>query len=78
MSANEWLTVREAAEYLKVKARTLLMWVRRGHIKAYALSGSKRRVWRFLRADLDNALFANPVLESDASSVALHPGGTIQ
>lgn len=69
---TEWLTTAEAAEYLKVRPRTLLMWVRRGAIKAYALSGTKRRVWRFLRSDLDNALLGNPVLQSDSSSVALN------
>ena len=59
---TEWMTAAEAAEYLKVKARTLLMWVRRGQIKGYALSGSTRRVWRFLRADLDAALLGSPVV----------------
>ena len=33
-----WLTAGEAADYLKVKARTLLCWVRQGKIKGYALS----------------------------------------
>ncbi len=37
-----WLTADEAAHYLKVKARTLLRWVRQGKIKGYALSGSTR------------------------------------
>jgi excisionase family DNA binding protein len=27
---SEWLTAEEAAKYLKVKTRTLLLWVRRG------------------------------------------------
>lgn len=55
---NEWLTVGEAAAYLKVKRRTLLLWVRHGKVKAYPLSGIKRRVWRFLKDDLDRALLA--------------------
>jgi excisionase family DNA binding protein len=58
---SDWLTAAEAAEYLKVKKRSLLLWVRQGKVKAYALSGTKRRVWRFRREDLDSALFASVV-----------------
>jgi excisionase family DNA binding protein len=58
---SDWLTAVEAAEYLKVKKRSLLLWVREGKIKAYALSGTKRRVWRFRREDLDSALFASVI-----------------
>jgi excisionase family DNA binding protein len=53
----EWLTSDEAALHLKVKPRTLLLWVRQGKVKGYKLSGTRRHVWRFLRADLDAALF---------------------
>lgn len=65
-----WLTVAEAAEYLKTKPRTLLKWVREGTIRAYPLHGIKRRVWRFRREDLDAALGFNPtpVLISALSS----------
>lgn len=58
---SDWLTAGEAAEYLKVKKRSLLLWVRQGKVKAYALSGTKRRVWRFRREDLDSLLFASVV-----------------
>ena len=59
-----WLTADEAAEYLKVKTRTLLLWVRQGKIKGHTLSGTKRRVWRFRKEDLDATLLANPVVHS--------------
>jgi excisionase family DNA binding protein len=65
----EWLTAAEAAQYLKVKVRTLLLWVRQGKVKAFALSGTKRRVWRFRREDLDAALLARPVLSSESPAV---------
>jgi excisionase family DNA binding protein len=65
----EWLTAGEAAQYLKVKVRTLLLWVRQGKVKAFALSGTKRRVWRFRRQDLDAALLESPVLSSIPPSV---------
>lgn len=67
--ANEWLTASEAAAYLRIKVRTLLLWARQGKVKAFALSGTRRRVWRFRKADLDAALRESPVLPSPAPSV---------
>jgi excisionase family DNA binding protein len=55
---NTWLNTEEAARYLGVKPRTLLFWVRQGNIPAYALSGTRRRVWRFRKEDLDAALLS--------------------
>jgi excisionase family DNA binding protein len=57
-----WLTAAEAAAYLRVKTRTLLLWVRRGKVKAFALSGTKRHVWRFRPIDLDAMLTGPAVL----------------
>jgi len=53
---NGWLTANEAAAYLKVRPRTLLLWARQGKIPAHRLSGVRRSVWRFLRAELDAML----------------------
>jgi excisionase family DNA binding protein len=75
LSQSDWLTASEAAEYLRVKPRTLLLWVRQQKVQAYALSGTKRRVWRFQRQDLDSALLAHPVLPSKPPTVLAH-GGT--
>jgi excisionase family DNA binding protein len=66
---SEWLTANEAAKYLKVKPRTLLLWVRQGKVKGFALSGTKRRIWRFRQADLDAALLESSVLPSTTPSV---------
>ncbi len=66
---SEWLTANEAAAYLKVKVRTLLLWVRQGKVKAFALSGIRRRVWRFRKQDLDAALVESAVLPSIPPSV---------
>lgn len=55
-TGTEWLTAAEAAEYLKIERRTLLSWVRQGKVKGYALSGTKRRIWRFQHCDLDAML----------------------
>jgi excisionase family DNA binding protein len=51
--AIEWLTANEAADYLKVRPRTLLLWARQGKIPAHKLSGVHRRIYRFLRPELD-------------------------
>ena len=66
---TDWLTAAEAAEYLRVKARTLLLWARQGKVKAFALSGTSRKTWRFRRADLDEALLEASVLLSESLSV---------
>jgi len=65
---SEWLTVKEAAAYLKVKPRSLLLWIRHGKLPAYALSGTRRRVWRLLQSDLDSTLLSKPVVSSESSS----------
>jgi excisionase family DNA binding protein len=65
---SEWLTVEEAAAYLKVKPRSLLLWIRQSKLPAYALSGTRRRVWRLLQRDLDSALRSKPVVSSESSS----------
>jgi excisionase family DNA binding protein len=54
-----WLTADEAAQYLKVEPRTLLLWTRQGKVKGHRLSGTKRHVWRYRYADLD-AMLAVP------------------
>lgn len=71
---TEWLTVNEAAEHLRVKARTLLLWTRQGKIRGYALSGTRRRVWRYLRTELDAAVLGRPVLCSISPPVLVTKG----
>jgi excisionase family DNA binding protein len=53
---NGWLTANEAATYLKISPRTLLLWARQGKIPAHRLSGVQRCVWRFLKCELDAML----------------------
>lgn len=57
---SQWLTATEAAEYLKVKPRTVLKWAKERRIPAHALSGSKRVTWRFLKSELDGVMLAPP------------------
>jgi excisionase family DNA binding protein len=56
---SQWLTANEAAQYLKVKPRTLLQWARERKIPGHKLSGVRRCVWRFLRSELDAILCAS-------------------
>jgi excisionase family DNA binding protein len=69
LTTGEWLTAAEAAQHLKVKIRTLLLWVRQGKVKGFALSGTQRHVWRFRQTDLDAALMESSVLPSKTPSV---------
>ena len=55
-AVSEWLTATEAAMYLRIKPRTILLWARQGQIRGHRLSGTKRMTWRFLRSDLDATL----------------------
>jgi len=50
---SAWLTASEAAQYLRVEPRTLLVWARQGKVRGYVLSGTKRVTWRFRVQDLD-------------------------
>jgi excisionase family DNA binding protein len=52
----EWLTLNEAATYLKIQPRTLALWARQKKIPAHRLSGIRRCIWRFLRHELDSAI----------------------
>jgi excisionase family DNA binding protein len=65
-----WLTAAEAAQHLNFKVRTIVLWARQGRLKAYALTGTQRRVWRFLQSDLDSTIIQKkPVVSSAQPSV---------
>ena len=55
-AVSPWMTTAEAAAYLRIKPRTILLWARQGHIRGHILSGTRRVTWRFLRSDLDATL----------------------
>ena len=71
---TEWLTAKEAAAHLRVQARTLLLWTRQGKVTGYALSGRRRRVWRYLRKDLDAALLGKTRAMLGSPSVLVTEG----
>jgi excisionase family DNA binding protein len=53
---DEYMTSREAAQYLHVSHRSLLEWARRGDLPAIPLGGPQRKTWLFCRSALDEHL----------------------
>lgn len=49
MADTDVMTVRDVAEYLKVKERTIYRLVAKGGIPAFKVGGS----WRFRRAEIE-------------------------
>jgi excisionase family DNA binding protein len=56
MESVEWLNTAEAAQHLRIKPRTLVLWARAGKVPGHRLSGNQRVTWRFLRQELDAML----------------------
>jgi excisionase family DNA binding protein len=48
-----FIDAAEAATFIKLHRKTLLHLAREGSIPAHPLTGSRRRVWRFLVSELD-------------------------
>lgn len=46
---NDWLTVKEAADYLKVSEQTIFRWMRQGKVSFFKFGASTR----FRRSNLD-------------------------
>jgi excisionase family DNA binding protein len=65
LPTSDWLTASEAAAYLRVKVRTILLWARQGKVPAHRLSGIRRCVWRFLRVELDAMLLTSSAGSAD-------------
>lgn len=56
LTHDDYMTSREAAQYLHVNHRTLLEWARQGNIPAIPLGGEKRKTWLFSRTAIDEHL----------------------
>lgn len=48
--ADEYMTLREVAELLKLSEKTVYRLAQRKEIPAFKVGGS----WRFMRSDIDN------------------------
>lgn len=51
---DEWMTVQDVANHLKVDAETVRRWVRNGELKVLALGTSNRAGYRILKRDLES------------------------
>jgi excisionase family DNA binding protein len=65
---HEWLTLEEAAAYIKIERRTLALWARQGKVPAHRLSGVRRCIWRFLRSELDAMLGVSSAGSADTEA----------
>ncbi|MDP9049225.1 MAG: helix-turn-helix domain-containing protein [Acidobacteriota bacterium] len=51
---RRFLTPDEASAFLGgLNSRTVTRWAREGYLPAYPIGEGKRRLWRFLREDLE-------------------------
>lgn len=46
------LDAAEAAALIRMDSRTLVRWARLGYVPAHPLGEGKRRLWRFIEAEL--------------------------
>jgi excisionase family DNA binding protein len=87
--AQKFLTPDQAAEFLGgLNSRTVTRWAPEGYLPAYPIGEGKRRLWRFLEADLEAWMLArrqgNLPLDIQAVTATLNPatdaptGGFIQ
>lgn len=65
---SEWMTAREAAEYLRVAHRTVLEWAKTGRIPCHKLSGTVRVTYRFRAVELDAMLLAPSAAEGEINA----------
>ncbi len=46
---EDYLTVREVSEEIRVRVETIRIWIKEGHLKAFSLPGGE---YRILKADM--------------------------
>ncbi len=51
-SSPRFLNADEAAQILRMDSRTLVRWARYGYVPAHPLGEGKRKLWRFIEAEL--------------------------
>lgn len=63
---DDWLTVEDVSEYLKVKPRTVRRWLQEGQLNGVNLGG--RAGWRIRKEHIEQFLDErDPTKESDPS-----------
>lgn len=51
-SSKYFLNADEAAQVLRMDSRTLVRWARLGQVPAHPMGEGRRRLWRFIEAEL--------------------------
>jgi len=65
---RRFLTADEASAFLGgLNSRTVTRWAREGYLPAYPIGEGKRRLWRFLREDLERWILARRQGWNDAA-----------
>jgi excisionase family DNA binding protein len=58
-ATRRFLDADEASHFLGgLNARTVTRWAREGYLPAYPIGEGKRRLWRFLKSDLEAWMLA--------------------
>lgn len=58
-TSSRFLDAEQAAVFLGgLNSRTVTRWAREGYLPAYPIGEGKRRLWRFLEADLERWMFS--------------------
>ena len=76
-TGQEWLTTKQAGEYVQYGRQVIYAAVKRGHLRASRVKGGSRR-YRFLREWLDAWLEASApeIVNPDAPAARTTPGTT--
>lgn len=61
-TANEWITVEELQDKLKISRATVYRWIKKGALRAYRLKSS-RNIY-FINAEVDHFISLNPIAPS--------------
>jgi excisionase family DNA binding protein len=67
---SSFLTPEQAATFLgDIDPRTITKWARKGYLPAYPIGEGKRRLWRFLKRDLQSWLLSRRTVRFDFETV---------
>jgi hypothetical protein len=67
-TSTSFLNAEQAAQFLGgLNSRTVIRWAREGYLPAYPIGEGKRRLWRYLKADLAAWMLGRRCGGSDAS-----------
>lgn len=67
-ASRRFLTAVEASVFLGgLNSRTVTRWAREGYLPSYPIGEGKRRLWRFLKSDLETWMLSRRTGQTQAS-----------